>query len=122
MEMKGIGEEPETLASKHAAALRNTKQEILPAEVLAADVGGYRIYPAHALGSGKIYYGYDTLAQWVVEQKTVVIDGYVGNFWDVISARLTTELEKLGVRVNWLYMKDFLKPEAEIDRLVAPFL
>jgi Phosphomannose isomerase len=122
MEMKGIGEEPETQAAKQAAVLRNTKQEILPVEVLAGDVGGYRIYPAHALGSGKIFCGYDTLAQWVVEQKTVVIDGYVGNLWDIISAGLTKEFEKLGVRVNWLAMQDFLKPEAEIDQLVSPFL
>ncbi|GGG83881.1 hypothetical protein GCM10007415_16240 [Parapedobacter pyrenivorans] len=122
MEMKEIGEEPETLASKHAATLRNTKQDILPAEVRAGDVGGYRIYPAHPLGDGKIHAGYDTLAQWVVEQKTVIIDGYVGNFWNDLSAGLTTELERLGAQVNWFTMHDFLKPEAEIDRLVNPFL
>ena len=122
MEMKGIGVEPETRASKRASSLRNTKQDILPAEGYLTDAGGYRIYPAHPLGSGKIYNGFDTLAQWVVAQKTVVIDGYVGNFWDRISVDLAAELEKLGAKVNWLAMHDFLKPEAEIDRLVKPFL
>lgn len=122
MEMKGIGEEPETLASKRASTLRNTKQEILPATGYATESAGYRVYPAHPLGSGKIHYGYDTLAQWIVEQETVVIDGYVGNFWDRISVDLATELEKLGAKVNWLTIYDFLKPEAEIDELVGPFL
>lgn len=122
MEMKGIGEEPEKLASKRASTLRNTKQEILPAEGYETDSAGYRVYPAHPLESGKIHYGYDTLAQWIAEQETVVIDGYVGNFWDRISVDLATELEKLGAKVNWLTMHDFLKPEAEIDQLVRPFL
>lgn len=122
MEMKGIGEEPETWASKRATTLRSTKQDILPAEGYTTGMAGYRVYPAHALGSGKIHFGYDTLAQWIVEQETVVIDGYVGNLWNRISAGLATELEKLDARVNWIATYDFLKPEAEIDRLVKPFL
>ena len=104
------------------STLRNTKQEIMPAEVRTMHLGGYHIYPVHPLDNGKIYYGYGTLAQWVVEQKMVVIDGYVGNFWDRIAADLIAELEKLGVRANLYTMHDFLKPEAEIEQLVKPFL
>lgn len=122
MEMKGAGEEPGTLASKHASTLRNTKQEILPAEGYTMDPAGYRVYPTHPLGSGEIHVGFDTLAQWIVEQETVIIDGYVGNFWDRISASLATALEKLGARVNWIATDDFLKSEAAIERLVKPFL
>ncbi|MBK1439983.1 class I mannose-6-phosphate isomerase [Parapedobacter sp. ISTM3] len=94
----------------------------MPAEVRATDSAGYGIYPAHPLGNGKIHYGYDTLAQWVVEQKTVIIDGYVGNFWDRIATHLMAELEKLDTQVNWYAMHDFLKPEADIEQLVKPFL
>lgn len=102
--------------------LRNTNQEIMPAAMRATDAGGYDSYPAHPLDNGKIYYGYDTLAQWIVEQRTVVVDGYVGIFWDRIAADLTAELEKLGAKTNWYFMHDFLKPEADIEQLVKPFL
>ncbi|WP_257670567.1 class I mannose-6-phosphate isomerase [Parapedobacter tibetensis] len=122
MELKGIGEVPETMTSEQTSTLRKTKQEIMPAKMRATNHGGYDIYPVHPLGEGKIHDGYNTLAQWVVEQKTVVIDGYVGNFWDRIAADLNAELEKLGAKTNWYVMDDFLKPESEIEQLVKPFL
>ncbi len=123
MKLKGNGEaQGDTMTAGASSALRNTKQEIMPAEVRARNVHGYDIYPAHRLDSGKIYQGYDSLAQWVVAQKTVVIDGYIGNIWDRVATSLAVELEKLGARVNWYVMQDFLKPEAEIERLVKPFL
>lgn len=94
----------------------------MPARLGPRGVNGYDIYPAHALGSGKIHEGYGTLAEWVINQKTVVIDGYVGNFWDRIATGLTAELEKRGAKVNLCLMDDFLKPEADIERLVKPYL
>src|SRR5690606_9691337 len=53
---------------------------------------------------------------------TVIIDGYIGNFWERIAASLMIELEKLGAGTNCYFMHDFVKPEAEIEQLVAPFL
>src|SRR5690606_18541588 len=79
-------------------------------------------YPSHPLDEGTIYDGYETLAQWIVEQKTVVIDGYVGNFWSRIATELTVELEKMGANVNWLFVDEFLKPESAVEQLVQPFL
>ena len=121
MELKEKGE-TETKALNAADTLRNTKQEIMPATVRAMDKGGYDIYPSHPLDEGAIYDGYETLAQWIVEQKTVVIDGYVGNFWNRIVTDLTVELEKIGAKVNWHLMDGFLRPEAAIEQLVRPFL
>ena len=123
MKLRGNGEaQEETMTTGASSTLRNTKQEIMPAEVRTVDTEGYEIYPAYALDNGRIYKGYHSLAQWVMEQKTVVIDGYIGNFWEHIAANLTVELEKLGVQTHCYFMHDFLKLEAEIERLVAPFL
>lgn len=121
MELKENGE-TEITASNASATLRNTKQEIMPAVVQATEKGRYNIYPSHPLDAGTIYNGYETLAQWIVEQKTVVIDGYVGVFWNRIVEALTQEFEKWGTKVNWHCMDDFLKPEAAIEQLVQPFL
>lgn len=122
MEVKEIGDIPETRAVQNTLTLRKTKQEIMPVTVQDNHRNGYDIYPAHTLGSEKIYEGYTSLATWIVEQKTVVIDGYVGLFWNRIVADLNAALEKQGVKANWCFMHDFLKPEAEIDQLVNPFL
>lgn len=121
MELKDNGE-TETMALNASTTLRNTKQEIMPSAVRAMEKGGYNIYPSHPLEEGTIYDGYETLAQWIVEQKTVVIDGYVGNFWSRITTELTVELEKMGANVNWLFVDEFLKPESVIEQLVQPFL
>ncbi|WP_353197402.1 class I mannose-6-phosphate isomerase [Parapedobacter defluvii] len=123
MELKGNDEaQEETMTTGASSALRNTKQEIMPAEVQTRVAGGYDIYPAYPLDAGRIYDGYKSLAQWMTEQKTVVIDGYIGNFWERIAASLMIELEKLGAGTNCYFMHDFVKPEAEIEQLVAPFL
>lgn len=102
--------------------LRSTQQEIMPAEVQVERTEGYNIYPAHPLSKGKIHVGYKALAQWMVGQKEVFVDGYVGNFWERIAAELTVELDQMGVQANWYFMRDFLKPEEEIEQLTMPFV
>lgn len=114
--------ETETMALNASATWRNTKQEIMPATVRATDKSGYAIYPSHPLEDGTIYNGYEPLAQWIIQQKTVVIDGYVGNFWSRIIDELTLAFKTQGTEVNWYVMDDFLKPEATIEKLVQPFL
>ena len=83
---------------------------------------GYDIYPYHALGSGKINKGYESLVDWIIEQKTVIIDGYIGIFWDVIQCSIHEELLKRNVTVKWTHIADKLKGNAEIQNLVNPFL
>lgn len=121
MELKENGES-ETMAWNVSMALRNTKQEIMPPTVQGAVKNGYSIYPSHSLGEGTIFNGYPSLAQWIAGKKTVIIDGYVGNFWSRIAEDLTREFESQGAAVNWCFMDDFLKSEEIIEKLVQPFL
>jgi mannose-6-phosphate isomerase class I len=104
--------------------LRKTTQYLIPAQMseLPPVDGGYDIYPVAAIGDNKIFNGYASLTEWIVGQKVVVIDGYVGVFWDKIQLSINDCLEELGVKANWINTADFLKPTSEIDALVAPFL
>ncbi len=113
-----------TQTHQNSAALRKTAQFLMPSQVLEpADVKqGYNIYPATALGSGKIFHGYASLADWVHDQKTVLIDGYVGVFWDNIQESINNCLEAQGLRTNWIRTNDYLKAGPEIEAMVAPFL
>ncbi|MBW8683608.1 class I mannose-6-phosphate isomerase [Chitinophaga rhizophila] len=100
---------------------RKSGQPLLPILQQPAHEG-YNIYPAHALGSNKIFKGYDSLAAWIATQQVVLIDGYTGIFWDNIQSSLDTILAEKGLRVKWHTTASAMKEEADIQQLVAPFI
>lgn len=122
MEFKSKDGQWEVTTLGNKEKLRATKQEVMPAKLAGEVNTGYEIYPSHSLGSAKIHEGYSSLAQWIAEQGTVIIDGYIGLFWDQIQEQLVAELKKAGRKVNVWTMDQFLKPEAEVDQMVRPFL
>ena len=103
---------------------RKTTQPILPASTneIAPQKGGYDMYPYTSLGNGKIFKGYDSLAEWITSQKTVLIDGYVGVDWDVFEANCSRYFQKKNIRVKWWRTAAYLRPRNQIEYLVQPFL
>jgi mannose-6-phosphate isomerase class I len=104
--------------------LRKTSQFLMPArlEDPFSTADGYNIYPAASLGSGKIFNGFHSLAKYIIAQKTVVIDGYVGVFWDRIQKGLQDCFTDGGITVNWIKTEGLLKAAAEVEGMVKPFL
>jgi mannose-6-phosphate isomerase class I len=106
------------------APLRKSAQFLLPVK-LNQDVkeeGIYNIYPVCSLGKHKIFNGYSSLAEWIIEQKTVIIDGYVGVFWDQTKAAIHQHIINEGLTINWIGTEKYLKTASEIDELEQPFL
>lgn len=104
---------------------RSTSQSLLPAQVLDADrqkVDDYILSPFQALGDHKIFNGYTSLAEWIISEKTVVIDGYIGVFFHDVQLQIQKELDQKGLSVKWHQAIDYLKPEKGVDELVKPFL
>lgn len=103
---------------------RLSAEKLLPQKIndLKRADAGYDIYPSHAMESGKIFGGYPSLAAWIADQKTVLIDGYIGVFWSDIQQLLQAEFEKMGVSVKWTYVADGMKPAGEIQKMVSPYL
>lgn len=103
---------------------RKSTQFVMPAQLnmdaLPKDV--YNVYPFHSLGDNKIFGGYGSLVKWIIQQKNVIIDGYVGIFWDKVEAEINELISNEGLTVNWIRTADFLKSESEINELVEPFL
>lgn len=83
---------------------------------------GYDIYPVHPLAEGEIFNGYKSLCKWIVEQKIVLIDGYIGVFWDDIKNRLMEEINRLGYDVAIHFTDDYLKQVQQVNELVSPYL
>ncbi|WP_428329168.1 class I mannose-6-phosphate isomerase [Mucilaginibacter sp.] len=104
--------------------LRKTSQYLMPVRLdnYVVKEGEYDIYPVCTLGNDQIFNGYSSLAEWIIQQKTVVIDGYGGVFWNSIQQALTTEISKAGLSINWVNAATYLKTETEINALVKPFL
>lgn len=103
---------------------RKSSQFIMPAKLKkdAAAAGTYNIYPVCSLGESEIFNGYDSFAEWIIKQKNVMIDGYVGVFWGEIKSALHLQITNAGFNVNWIETATYLKPTSEIDTLVQPFL
>jgi mannose-6-phosphate isomerase class I len=103
--------------------MRKTTQYLMPPTLPDFNDGDvYNIYPVTVLEAGKIFNGYASLAQWIIKQKTVVIDGYAGVLWDATKNALQAEIKQAGLKVNYVEMANYLKPTTEIEKLVTPFL
>lgn len=101
---------------------RKTSQPLLPVKKPGLQQGEYDICPTHPAGDQKIFTGYRSLASELSKEPVVIIDGYAGVFFDEFRERLDREFRSLGILATWCDAAQAMKPEAEIERLVAPFL
>ena len=104
--------------------VRKTTQYLMPIQLDGALVepDEYNIYPICSLGDDKIFNGYESLARYIIEQKTVMVDGYVGVLWDIIISEISTYFKNTGLSFQIIETTDYLKSEQEINDLVKPFL
>jgi mannose-6-phosphate isomerase class I len=84
--------------------------------------GVYDIYPGFDIGNGKIQLGYHYLAERIASHTTVIIDGYIGLFWDHIRECTESCLQSLGISANWVDVSKALRSEGDINRMVEPYL
>ena len=102
--------------------LRKTTQKILPLRKESVGEDQYDIYPAHNLGENRIFEGYDSLAHRIRNEKSVVIDGYVGVRFDDFARNLNIALTREGISARWWAVDAALRDEEVIDRLAEPWL
>lgn len=101
---------------------RSTTQFLMPYQKDGQVAEGYDIYPSLKLDEGQISIDLKTLARKIALQKVVIIDGYVGVFFESFREKLNAELTAMGTSVNWVNIETALKPESEIDQMILPFL
>ncbi|GAB3926075.1 class I mannose-6-phosphate isomerase [Mucilaginibacter myungsuensis] len=111
-----------TIQNTPAAKWRTGLQPLMPSSLTAERPEGYDIYPYHAVGSGKIFSGYSSLAHWIAEHKFVAIDGYIGAFWNEVKQALNQEFQNVGLNVRWVDTADYLRSPEEIEELVSTFI
>ncbi len=105
-----------------SAPWRVNAQPIMPARPVPTAPGDYDVYPVHDIGPGLIGLTHDAIAAVIAGHSRVVIDGYPGVLWDEFRLRLDAALVALNIRATWTRAEALLKPQAELDALIAPFL
>ncbi|MFP9097976.1 class I mannose-6-phosphate isomerase [Flavobacterium sp. RHBU_24] len=101
--------------------IRETDQFELPV-TNKPSVNGYDIYPVFSVPDGNIAIGYDTLAKELAQYNCIKIDGYGGIRFNDVKQKLNEAFIVLGVQPTWVTIESALKPEHEIDEMIAPFL
>lgn len=102
--------------------IRNTSQYLIPVEKTEPGKNDYDIYPIHDLGEGAVSSDYLELARRLSGSRNAVIEGYVGVRFQDFVAELNNAFVNLGVKAVWWNVASALKPAAEIDEMIAPFL
>ena len=101
--------------------LRNTKQLLLPVEK-KQQPGSYDPYPVYDLGHDKIHSDFESLAERLVGNTTIIVDGYVGVRFRIFVEKLAQAFAGLGKKALLWDVTSAFRPEAEIDALIEPYL
>jgi len=101
---------------------RRNYEPLLPLYKPPTEAGRYDPYPAFPLETGKLRVGFEALAKALAPYRFVLMDGEVGVFWEEMRQRLDAVLQQLGLDVRWLPTQVALRPSAEIERMLAPFI
>ncbi len=101
---------------------RKTSQNLMPVTKPAVRNGYYDIYPSFILEEGKIFRGYEALATEILNHQTILIDGFIGVFFNEVRNSLQECFSKRNVNVQWHDVSEALLPEEEINKLIVPFL
>jgi mannose-6-phosphate isomerase class I len=100
---------------------RKTAQYLLPALKITPSQGKYDIYPSFKLKDDQIFQGFESLAETVKKHRTVIIEGYIGVFYDHFRVNLDSVLKNSGIRTCWRSTADFLKAPQTIEEMISPF-
>jgi mannose-6-phosphate isomerase class I/predicted NBD/HSP70 family sugar kinase len=79
---------------------RKTTQLVLPLTVAGGNQSGYDVFPSFP-SKYPIRKGFDSLAEFIGKEKTVVIDGYGGVLWEEFREQLHHALLAKNKRVFW---------------------
>lgn len=102
---------------------RKTTQYLMPGKAPEKPANGkYNIYPGFPIGEGKIKEGSEELAAWMIRHKIVMVDGYVGVFWDDFVADIDAEIKKAGKKALWLHTDAAMHEAPLLEKMIEPYL
>jgi predicted NBD/HSP70 family sugar kinase/mannose-6-phosphate isomerase class I len=100
----------------------HTSQYPMPIITNKETKDSYEVFPNFPISNGAIERSFKSLAKEIVNQKNVLIDGYMGIYWDEFILEITKELKALNKKSIPFSMSSAYKSTKEIDRLITPYL
>ncbi len=101
---------------------RKSTQKLLPSHYQPTPAGQYNLYPGFPLAHGMIETGFPKLASRLIQQDRVIIDGYVGVFWEHFREQMESEFQQYNITVTWINITDAMLSEEEIYDRIEPYL
>lgn len=101
---------------------RKSEQYLMPVKTNGkqkANNKNFEIYPYFSLGPDKIHADLKGLGGWIQEQKIILLEGYVGVFWEDFRSELEKNLSGI---TRWIDVSEFLKSEETLSKKLDPFL
>lgn len=93
---------------------RKATQPLLPVKAGTGATDGYAVFPYIHSGY-KVFRGFDSLANEIYKERTVIIDGYGGVLWEDFREHLHNALKEKNISVYWYNIDACLKPAAVIN-------
>ncbi len=110
------------MKSDSLANFRKSQQRVAPVKQASQPTDAYSLYPAFPVGAVLCKWGSKFSARRLATQPIVRIDGDVGVLWNELHQSLDAALASLDCSTHWIDIRQALRPEAEIEQLVKPFL
>lgn len=101
---------------------RLTSQRLMPSAVEPTNPGQYDLYPVFPVAAESLRDGYRALAELIMARRTVVIDGYIGVYWEDLREAVDDLIAAQGQPITWINVADAMKPESDINVMIDPFL
>jgi len=98
---------------------RKTTQALLPVKAVVKSNSEYNIFPSFHTNF-EVSVGFESLADTIYKQKTVVIDGFGGVLWENFRDHLNSALSQKKINILWYDIDSCLKTAAEIDEMIKP--
>ena len=65
--------------------------------------------------------GFESLSEVLSKHPVIIIDGYIGVFYDLLRQKLESHFNAKGLTTSWKSTFDFLKPYEIIEKMISPF-
>jgi predicted NBD/HSP70 family sugar kinase/mannose-6-phosphate isomerase class I len=113
-----IADENHENGQLQALSWRTTKQFLAPVEYNSSIKGKYNIYPTFPVGTGKISVGIEALVDELTKYDKIIIDGYIGVYWQLLADQLYNEFSKRNISVCIYDVKSAMIAENSIETII----
>lgn len=102
---------------------RKTEQYVMPMRADESKKGeGYTVYPSFEIATGTVSMGVENLVDELPKEGCILIDGYMGAYWEEFMGQLTAALQKRNVEHVTYDMASAYKDVERIEKMIEPFL